>query len=469
MSRSWLAASFLCSLGCGSPNPITPDCILPDGTELVGGQTIAGDDCRACDARTGEIRVVWGPSCGGYESREAPVGGSISLGPDADGDGFGDIALGGESSRGGARGAVRVYNSITGVLIFEADGEREQLLMTRAVLGPDISGDGLADLLVSSANSFDDALYDSDGVHYGEAPNPGLVIAYEPITGRELARWEGERPCESLGYAIDLAADADGDGLGEILILDGGCQRAEEPEGEASYFVLSGIAGPPLAERTSRGTMAEPAFDNRVRLTVREGRTELDYKRFIDHETHIIHEDLSTGEVVLDVLLSSDVRALAWDFGYDLTGDGAPDGIGSVTPSRLVPPFEGDQPNILLPDMQLPVGEYLVIASGVSTYYEIVSDADGDGRDDVLVFEVPPSLDPVLYLRAPSGETIYTHRGPTPGRPESLRTLGAISRPYDFDGDGCMDFASTAEIRDTAPDHTTRITSNLEIHRCAGW
>ncbi len=97
-------------------------------------------------------------------------------------------------------------------------------------------------------------------------------------------------------------------------------------------------------------------------------------------------------------------------------------------------------------------------------------DTNGDGRDDVLQLQEPFTFEGGLYLRDPSGEIIYTHHDvATPGRPDSERSVQQVSRPYDIDGDGCMDFANTAEILDHADDGSVRSTANLEIHRCAGW
>lgn len=462
-----LGIVFFGLTACGGPIPIEPDCVLLDGTELVGGQRLASDPCQACDAITGNIRPVWGEGCGGAIRLELDLPTDIEthivgLGPDADGDGWSDIVVGFESAGETRRGVVQVRSGLDFELIFEVEGERDDLLMWNAVLGPDISGDGLGDLLVGSANSFEDLGIAPDGSQQVNlAPNPGLVIAYSPITGAELARWEGEDPCQSVGSSIDLGLDTDGDGLGEVLIADDGC-----PERGSRLVVRSGLSNRVLYEVTAS---PEPgllgvSWDARL-MALDEQDRRVAYRSTTGRG--VVQVDLRTQTVLLDQIFPSSgvyVSSLPWNFGYDFTGDGAPDAIGYVSPDDLVPRPSARQPLLLLPDMQPPVGNYSLIAD--TSVYEPILDVDADGADDVLVARDASNPGTVVLRRA-TGELIHDFGGvPVEDPTVTVRDVFYMSRPMDIDRDGCSDFATVGALLRM---DGRGFLSTVEIHRCAGW
>lgn len=218
---------------CGD-EPIEVACVLPDGRTLGAGQS-ADDPCLVCNPRSGELAPSWEAGCT-VTTRHAVDWHPfrvfwMELGPDADGDGLGDVVLAGfDDAR---RSMVAVVSAGTGNVVFEYQDEETDLEMGRGhrhlSLGPDVDGDGLADLALSSANALsDDDSSDFPTLVTAGFPNPGRVDVWAPASGTLVHRLEGERACDSLGNSIDLGPDMDGDGTPELVVTDGGCFTYDE-------------------------------------------------------------------------------------------------------------------------------------------------------------------------------------------------------------------------------------------------
>lgn len=149
-----------------------------------------------------EMRVLDGPRQG------ARFGASVSLGPDADGDGLGDLLVGAPYSSdppsASEPGEAFLYSGTTGALLHMWRGSESGGEFGRCVvLGKDANGDGLGDVLVSEP-------FVNDGT--------GRACLYSGGSGEMLHCWDGEAPGGSFGLDCALGSDVDGDGRADVLV-----------------------------------------------------------------------------------------------------------------------------------------------------------------------------------------------------------------------------------------------------------
>jgi hypothetical protein len=127
---------------------------------------------------------------------------------DVDGDGRADVAAGARFKLSGTlqNGSAAVWSGATGAPIREWDGEWPEGLFGHWVMPvPDLSGDGLADVVIAAPH----------GRAGGIAR--GIVVARSPKTGAELwkrAATEGE----NFGWDMALAGDQNGDGRVDLFV-----------------------------------------------------------------------------------------------------------------------------------------------------------------------------------------------------------------------------------------------------------
>jgi len=135
-------------------------------------------------------------------------GASLSIGPDADGDGLSDLLVGapGVASVSGpaVRGRVFLFAGNRGSELREWEGASLTDGFGRCVaLGPDVNGDGFADVAVGATSATDS----------------GTVYLYSGLSGSRLRRWTTEDR-GSLGGACMFGADADGDRFADLAVAD---------------------------------------------------------------------------------------------------------------------------------------------------------------------------------------------------------------------------------------------------------
>ena len=114
---------------------------------------------------------------------------------DVDGDGHADVAAGARFKLQGTfqSGSAMVWSGATGALIRAWDGDRSDGLFGHWVMPvPDISGDGLADVVIAAPHAPVDGRM------------RGVVVARSPKTREEL--WKrAENESENLGWDLTLA------------------------------------------------------------------------------------------------------------------------------------------------------------------------------------------------------------------------------------------------------------------------
>jgi len=128
---------------------------------------------------------------------------------DVDGDGHADIAAGARFKLWHGtqqNGSAAVWSGASGATIREWDGEWPDGLFGHWVMPvPDLSGDGLADVIIAAPHARVD----------GQVR--GILVARSPKTGAEL--WKrAETESENLGWDLTLAGDHDGDGRTDLFV-----------------------------------------------------------------------------------------------------------------------------------------------------------------------------------------------------------------------------------------------------------
>ncbi len=175
------------------------------------------------------------------------VGDSQAGAFDFNGDGQADLALGASGNQTFAANAGKVavfFGPIApgGWSIEDADGslfgEAEHSFSGSPLRGvPDLTGEGLDDLLVSADNL-----------------GPGVVYLTSPALGEtalsgSVSRFEGEADGDLFGYALSRAGDLDGDGALDVVISAPGSGRTGWETGAVWWFAgpfMPGIL--PVAE-----------------------------------------------------------------------------------------------------------------------------------------------------------------------------------------------------------------------------
>jgi hypothetical protein len=128
---------------------------------------------------------------------------------DVDGDGHADVAAGARFKRQEKRlagGSATVWSGASGQMIREWDGKWPDGLFGHWVMPvPDLSGDGLADMVITAPHAA------RKGHTYG------VLVARSPETGEEL--WKRTTSeSENLGWDVALAGDQDGDGRTDLFV-----------------------------------------------------------------------------------------------------------------------------------------------------------------------------------------------------------------------------------------------------------
>jgi hypothetical protein len=183
------------------------DVLIGAPSAADGGFSLAG---RAYLYRSTSDTPAWRQS--GEES-DAVCGTSVSLGPDLNGDGRGDAAIGAPFHMPGGR--VYVDSGAGGGCLYRLGGTTLEVGAAFGLavsVGPDADGDGRGDLLVGAPGD-------------GDA---GRAYLFSGADGSTLAVWAGEEAGDFFGAAVALGPGGDGDAAPWALV---GAPRADGPGG----------------------------------------------------------------------------------------------------------------------------------------------------------------------------------------------------------------------------------------------
>jgi FG-GAP repeat len=201
----------------------------------------------------------------GYDSDQF-FGESLAGGSDVTGDGRPDILIGAPRAESSEKGYVRVYNGVTGAMLFHHEGD--------AVLGHfgaavafvgDLTGDGRSEYAIGAPDEWVPGspitLQDAGVLRVYNGATHGLLYSRSGGFGDEL------------GYSICAGGDTDGDGVRELLVGapgdDFGVGRATVYEGSAG-IVLRNYYGPGLGGEDRFGSSVANVGD-----IDKDGRNEL--------------------------------------------------------------------------------------------------------------------------------------------------------------------------------------------------
>lgn len=188
--------------GDGHPDVVVGDPAPEQSTELGVVSLVSG--------ATGEVLRTW--------QAEAPgdgFGARVSLGPDADGDGLADVLVAARA-HDGYRGRVTLYSGATGALLAGWDGVAEGAGLGRDLsLGPDVDGDGLGDVALSDDLSYDEMVIEGDIL----TVRRGRVYLHAG-TGVPLSTIDAPDRDSRFGDTAQLGPDVDGDGAADVLVTD---------------------------------------------------------------------------------------------------------------------------------------------------------------------------------------------------------------------------------------------------------
>ncbi len=294
---------------------------------------------------------------------------------------------------------------------------------------PDLSGDGLADVLVGSIGSSEVGA-NAGKVYLLAGPlTPGstrLDLAADAV-------WLGETAGDYAGVSLESAADLTGDGEVDLLIGASGYDGAAG--GGGRVYV---VAGPILGERYGLADAATTITGL--------GSSALPEDTGADTGGTVSpppppHGAFGSGDFVGD--------AMSGD--RDLDGDGLADLALGASGDQTMGLNAGKVAVFFGP---VPEGDWSVSDADSTLYGEAegaytgsplrgVPDADGDGRDDLLVSADTLGAGQVYLLSptVPLGSVAEASRVRFEGVAEGDNFGYALSSPMDVDGDGAVDLA----------------------------
>lgn len=186
----------------------------------------------------GAIFTVLGGACQALKSAPPPdlFGSRVCVLADLNGDGVPDYAVADPSAsdNGPCSGTVWVYSGVDGHELFHIAGKRAHSWFgVSVVASPDLTGDGIGDLLVGATPEY--PWYSEE--RQQNLNIPGSVFLVSGKTGAVVAEAEGS--CgERFGHSICVIGDVDHDNCPDILVGEPGADGLDEKPGRV--VVLSG-------------------------------------------------------------------------------------------------------------------------------------------------------------------------------------------------------------------------------------
>lgn len=273
------------------------------------------------------------------------------------------------------------------------------------------------------------------------APEPGPSF---PAPARVLAVLHG-RAGEHLGIALAALSDLDGDRKADLVL---GSLRDARPSGAGPAFVraVSGVSGRTVHEIRGGDAHGADAFGERLAIV-----GDVDGDQVNDFAVGAWRADGERG--LLDVCSGKTGALLARVHGMppwerflgaapsaagDVDGDGSPDVAVSV--NRSVTKVFGAKDGRLLAEFE-------------GTPIALTGDLDGDGRNELLVFDGPPRDEAMLWTSSVrTARVVSTAKRATLQALDAgadLAQLEAHGSAGDLDRDGFVDWIVAGRPNDT--------------------
>lgn len=196
--------------------------------------------------------IFWGGAAGDY------AGWSVAAGGDTDGDGYGDILMGGYGASNFAGGAWLVRGPYVGNL----DLAQADTVVTGAHAG-DFAGYAVAGAGDTDGDGYDDVLiggYGADAAAGRTWLLRGPLEATEALSSAS-ATFYGEVSADNSGAAVSSAGDTDGDGHADILIGAYNHDYGGNNTG-AAYVILGPVSGTLNLSAADAKLVGEDSDDN---------------------------------------------------------------------------------------------------------------------------------------------------------------------------------------------------------------
>jgi hypothetical protein len=350
---------------------------------------------------------------------------------DVDGDGVPDVVTSAPTREaGGAKaGAVYLYSTKTGKLLWKVDGAAGDELGTGVEAAGDANKDGVPDVVAG-------------------APGNGKAYVYSGKDGRVLVTLTAESKEDTFGRHVAGAGDVDGDGYADVIVGAPGNDAGGKGAGRA--YVFSGKDGHKILTLT--GERAGDAFGSTVGASAggkhlllvvgapqagprHTGRTYV-YDSLSGKPKFVIESD-ETGNALGMMFVS----VLG-----DVDGDGFPDVYASDWSNAAKGPSTG---RVYVHSGR--TGKRLLTLTGETagegfgTCPAPAGDVDGDGRADLIVGSWQYAGAAVSGGRAylysgKDGRLLKTYTCRIPGDTFGFDAVGM----GDVDGDGTVDFLITS-------------------------
>lgn len=165
---------------------------------------------------------------------------------DVDGDGIGDVIVGGHNHDPQGRiaaGMARVFSGATGAMLYHYDGKVAGDHLGIAVNGAgDVNGDGHADFLIGAPGS-----------DFGAVTGAGAAYLHSGVDGSLLQLFEGTFWLQELGTAVAGLPDLTGDGFADVVIGVPGELGAGANAGAAIAYKSTSKSNPGSLRRYGTG------------------------------------------------------------------------------------------------------------------------------------------------------------------------------------------------------------------------
>jgi hypothetical protein len=358
---------------------------------------------------------------------DAAIGGYVAAVGDIDGDKVTDFAV--NDSSFGAAGAVDIFSGRTSAVLHQFVAPAQFTGFGYPFCGGgDVNADGVPDIIVAAPLGFG-------------ATGNGAAFVYSGSDFSLLWTHTGV-PKAELGYSLAIIGDVNGDAHADYAITSSNMSFGGSQIGKVSVFsgstgqVLYEIRGstPATGFGFALGALGDVTGDGVPDLAV--GEPVASSPGFSKNGAARIYSGVN-GAHVRSIVGESDSAVMGWSIASlgDLTGDDR----AEIAVSVFSTTFLANGVAVFSATDGAKLGEeYGDVLDAVSNSPSVsaLSDADGDGKTDLMFIDRSSSKGQVIALSSATMERLYIRKSPLPSYffPAKMADLG------DVNGDSFPDF-----------------------------